>query len=108
MFKKNITISENKAIQYIEDLIIDYIICNIIEDEIFEENGTFEEILPNYDKKIINQQIKELDKKSFIEIKAFAEIIETIIHSLNVTINKNAYNLVKYLISLEKRKDIVI
>jgi len=75
------------------------------EDKLFAEDER-EDFFISYNKNTFNEKLKDLNKKEFQRVKGSASVINTMIQSFGVKINRNAYNLVRFINNTEKTKDI--
>lgn len=129
---KGIFLTEEEVKDFVENEVFDKILKNLdiqlctskeqvdeeiddeidqeFDDEINQESEDEDKVevyfTTKYDKNLINSLIKESNKKTFASIKATASVLNELVQMTEVKINKNAYNLIRFLISLESRKDI--
>lgn len=57
----------------------------------------------DYDKDVVNKEWEELKKKEKMYIIGQFEILKQIIDMFNITINKNGYNLMKYILNQKNK-----
>lgn len=121
-----VVVAKADLVELVEDTIFSEIVVPVmkyktsdeIEDDDFDEDDIFddedkiyavhmrEDFFTEYDKNTFNEKLKDLNKKEFQRVKGSASVINTLIQSFGVKINRNAYNLVRFINNTEKTKDI--
>jgi len=67
---------------------------------------TRKDFFDNYNKHEVNKRLKKVSKKKFNQIKGSASVINDFVFATEVRIDTNVYNLIRFIVSLNKQKDI--